>query len=163
VVDEPLADGFIFVGAGIEDAAVYDAMEERVRAGDGAEVGGQEFADLVGELADDRPDWLFRVSGEDGQEKTYQFGICLHQGEGVLAGTDFLGNAVEFVVKDVAEAFGRDEGEDVVLVFRCVLGSADGAGGCPDPGFEGFVVRIGRFERINCRHGFLYLALAKPC
>lgn len=33
-------------------------------------------------------------------------------------------------------------GEDVVLVFRRVLGPANGAGGVPDPGFEGFRRRI---------------------
>ena len=32
----------------------------------------------------------------------------------------------------------RHEREDIVLVFRRVFGSADGAGGIPDPGFEGF-------------------------
>ena len=52
------------------------------------------------------------------------------------------GDGGQFIVEDVAEAFGEDEGEDVVLVFRRVLGSANGAGGVPDPGFEGFRRRI---------------------
>ena len=52
------------------------------------------------------------------------------------------GDGGQFIVEDVAEAFGEDEGEDVVLVFRRVLGSANGTCGVPDPGFEGFGRRI---------------------
>jgi hypothetical protein len=68
--------------------------------------------------------------------------VGLGELEGLLARADFLRNAVQLVVEDVAEALGEDEGEDVVLVFRCVLGPADGAGGIPDPGFEGFDATI---------------------
>jgi len=48
-----------------------------------------------------------------------------------------VGDAVEFIVEDVAEALGEDEdeGEDVIFIFRSVLGSTNGASGDPDPGF----------------------------
>ena len=66
----------------------------------------------------------------------------LDQLERLGARADFLGDAVQLVVEDVAEALGEDEREDVVLVLRRILGAADGAGGVPDPGFEGFVVTV---------------------
>jgi hypothetical protein len=65
--------------------------------------------------------------------------IRLGELEGLLARTNFLRNAVQFVIEDIAEALREDERKDVVLVFRRVLGPADGAGGIPDPGFEGFL------------------------
>ncbi len=46
-------------------------------------------------------------------------------------GLDEVREAV--IVEDIAEALRENEGQDVVLVFRRVLGSADGAGGVPDP------------------------------
>jgi hypothetical protein len=33
-----------------------------------------------------------------------------------------FGDAVQFVIEHIAEALGEDEGQDVVLVLRCVLG-----------------------------------------
>jgi len=59
--------------------------------------------------------------------------------EGLLARTDFLRNAVQLVIEDITKALREDEREDVVLVFRRVFGPTDGAGGIPDPGFEGFI------------------------
>jgi hypothetical protein len=64
--------------------------------------------------------------------------VGLGELEGLLARADFLGDAVQLVIEDIAEALREDEREDVVLVFRRVLGPADGARGIPDPGFEGF-------------------------
>ena len=58
--------------------------------------------------------------------------VGLGELEGLLARADLGGDAVQLVVEDVAEALGEDEREDVVLVFRRVLGPADGAGGVPD-------------------------------
>ena len=43
---------------------------------------------------------------------------------------------------DWVDLIGEGEGEDGVLVFRRDHGPADGAGGVPDPGFEGFVFDI---------------------
>jgi hypothetical protein len=101
-------------------------------------VGGDAFADLVGKLADDGPDGLLGIVRHEGQVEADELGVGLHEGEGLFARADFLGDAVQLVIEDIAETLGEDEREDVVLVFRCVLGSADGAGGVPDPGFEGF-------------------------
>jgi hypothetical protein len=75
--------------------------------------------------------------------------VGLGELEGLLARADFLGDAVQLIIKDVAEALGENKREDVVLVFRRVLGPADGARSIPDPGFEGFIlVRI-----FFCRNG----------
>ena len=127
------------VGGGVEVDAVDDALQERVFPGDGPHVGGDAFADLVGEFADDGPDGLLGIVRPEGQVEADEFVVGLSELEGLLARADFLGDAVQFVVEDVAEALREDEREDVVLVFRRVLGPADGAGGVPDPGFEGFV------------------------
>lgn len=132
------------MGGGIEVDAVDDALEKRIGLGDIPHVGGNAFADPACELADDGPDGLLGIVRHKGQVEANQLRVGLDEGEGLLARADFLGDAVEFVVKDVAEAFGEDEGEDVVLVFRRVLGPADGAGGIPDPGFEGFVIPVFR-------------------
>ena len=72
-----------------------------------------------------------------------QFPIYAHlwlhpQLERLLARAHLLSDSVQFIIEHVAETLGKDEGEDVVLVFRRVLGSANGAGRVPDPGFEGF-------------------------
>lgn len=52
-------------------------------------------------------------------------------------GIEDVGAAVVF--EDVAEMLGQNEGEDVVRVFRGVLGPADVAEDAPDPRFVGLV------------------------
>ena len=47
--------------------------------------------------------------------------------------SDKLGGAIKLVVEDDAETVGDDQGKDVVLVFRRILGPADGVGRIPDP------------------------------
>ncbi len=94
---------------------------------DGADLGrGVELAGALaaalGELADE----VFVALADD---------VGLDVVEPEALGADGL-DEVDLVVKHVAEALGEDEREDVVLVFRRVLGPADGAGGIPDPGFE---------------------------
>ena len=44
-------------------------------------------------------------------------------------------------------AAGRDEWEDVVLVFRSILGSPDRTGCGPDPGLHGFSVTVMIFHQ----------------
>ena len=127
------------VGGGVEVDAVDDALQERVFPGDGPHVGGDAFADLVGELADDGPDGLLGIVRHQGEVEADELVVGLGELEGLLARADLGGDAVQFVVEDVAEALGEDQREDVVLVFRRVLGPADGAGGVPDPGFEGLL------------------------
>ncbi len=75
-----------------------------------------------------------------------QFGVIDDAAEFVifLPAGESGGDAVQFVVKNIAQAFGENEGEDVVLVFGRVLDAADGAGGFPNPVFEGF--RVFRFS-----------------
>jgi hypothetical protein len=121
------------VGGGVEVHAVDDALQERVFPGDGPHVGGDAFADLVGELADDGPDRLLGIVRHERQVEADELVVGLGELEGLLARADLLGDAVQLVIEDVAEALGEDEREDVVLVFRRVLGAADGAGGVPDP------------------------------
>ena len=55
------------VGGGVEVHAVEDALEQRVGVGDGAEVGRELFADLVGDRADDGPDGSSGVFGSSGR------------------------------------------------------------------------------------------------
>lgn len=134
-----IIDVALAVGGGVEVDPVDDALQAGIFAGDGPHVGGDAFADFVRELANDGPDGLLGIVRHEGQVEADELVVGLGQLEGLFARADLLGNAVQFVIEDVAEALGEDEGEDVVLVFRRVLGSADGAGGVPDPGFEGFV------------------------
>lgn len=60
--------------------------------------------------------------------------------ERLLSRTDFFCDAIEFVIKNDAKPLGEDQRQDEILVFRRVLGPADGARGIPDPGFEGLVL-----------------------
>ena len=129
--------------------------------------GGDAFADLVGELADDGPDGLLglprgRGGGRSGRSVVFRcakvlrsafgFGdraaarssvVGLGELPGFLARTDLGGDAVQLVVEDVAETFGEDQRKDVVLVFRCVLGPANGSRRCPRS-------RIRRIWRGRC-------------
>lgn len=82
------------VGGGVEVHAVYDALKERVFAGDGPHVGGDTLADLIGELADDGPDGLGGIVGQEGQVEADEFVVGLGELEGLLAGADLLGDAV---------------------------------------------------------------------
>jgi hypothetical protein len=53
--------------------------------------------------------------------------VVLDHPEGFRAGTEALGEAVDLVVVDIAEALGEDEGQDVVLVLRRFLRAPDRA------------------------------------
>jgi hypothetical protein len=128
------------VGGGVEVDPVDDTLQLRVFPGDGPHVGGDAFADLVRELADDGPDRLLGIVGQERQVEAHQLVIGLGEPEGLFARADLGGDAVDLIVEHVAEALGEDEGEDVVLVFRRVLGATDGAGGVPYPGFDGFAI-----------------------
>ena len=128
------------VGGGIEIDAVDDALQGRVFLGDGPHVSGHALADLVGEFPDDRPDRLLGIGGLQRQEEADELVIALGELERLFPRPDLGGDAVQLVIKDIAEALGEDEREDEVLVLRRVLRAADGAGGVPDPGFEGLVL-----------------------
>ena len=134
VVDVALA-----VGRGIEVDPVDDALEQRVRVGDGAQVRRKLFADLVGQRADDRPDGIVRVLRLQRQVEAHKLLVVLDQLERLGARTDFLGDAVQLVIEYVAEPLGKDEREDEFLVLRSVLRTTDRAGGVPNPGLKRFV------------------------
>ena len=120
VVEVPLA-----VGGGVEIHAVDDALEQWIFTRDGPHVGGDGFADLVRQLADDRPDWILDIFRPQWQKKPHQFVIRTHKFEGVPTRADLCGDAIQLVIEHVAEAFGEDEGEDIVFVLRRVLGPAN--------------------------------------
>ena len=126
------------MGGGVEVHAVDDALQQRVFPGDGPHLGGDTFADLVGKLADDGPDGLLGIARREGQIEADELVVGLGKLEGLLPRADFLRDAVQLIIKDIAEALREDKRQDVVLVFRRVLRPTDGAGGIPDPGFQGF-------------------------
>ena len=127
------------VGGSVEVNTVDDALQGLVFPGDGPHVGSHAFADLVRELTNDRPDRLFGIVRHEGKIEADELVVGLDELEGHLPRADLCGNAVHFVVEDVAEALSEDEREDIVLVFRRILGPADRASGIPNPGFERFV------------------------
>ncbi len=90
----------------------------------------------------DQTGW-FGVGGFEREVEADEFLIALDELEGFGAGVvDLLGDAVELVIEDIAQALGEDERENELLVFGCVLGAADAAGGIPDPGFERFAIDV---------------------
>ena len=127
------------VGGSVEVDAINDALQGLVFTSNGPHVGGYAFADLVRELANDRPDRLFGIVRHEGKIEADELVVSLDELEGLLPRADLCGNAVHFVIEDVAEALGEDERENIVLVFRRVFSPADGTGGIPYPGFERFV------------------------
>lgn len=64
--------------------------------------------------------------------------VGLSQLEGLLTGADFPGDSVHLVIEDITEALRKDEGKDVVLIFRSIFSPSDGGRGIPDPGLERF-------------------------
>lgn len=130
------------MSGGIEVHAINDALEQRVLVRDGAEVRGELFADLVRELADDRPDGVVGIGRLQRQVEADEFLVVLHQLERLGARADLFGDTVQLVIENIAEALGEDEREDVILELGRILRAANGTGGGPDPGFEGFVITI---------------------
>ena len=100
------------------------------------EGGGELLADLVRERADDRPHGIVRVLGFQRQIEAHELFVALHQFECLGARADLLGDAVQFIVKDIAQALREDERKNKLLVLWGVLRAADGTGSVPDPGFE---------------------------
>ena len=93
----------------VEVHAVDDALQERVLPGDGPHVGGDAFANLVGQLADHGPDGLLGIVWHQGEVEADEFMVGLNEPEGFLARADLGGDAVQLIVEDVAEALGEDE------------------------------------------------------
>ncbi len=127
------------MGRGVEVDAVDDAFEQRVGVGDGAQMGRELLADLVGERADNRPDRIVGIARLKRQIEADELLVVLNELERLGARADLLGDAVQFVVEHVAEPLGEDQREDEFLEFRRVLRAADRARGVPNPRFERFV------------------------
>ena len=138
VVEAIVVEVALAVGGSVEVNAVNDALQGRVFPGDGPHVGGDAFADLVRELANDGPDRLFGIVRHEGEVEADELVVGPGELEGLLPRADLGGDAIQFIIKDIAKAFGENEGQDVVFVFRRVLSPTDGAGGVPYPGFQGF-------------------------
>ncbi len=100
---------------------------------------GQLLADLVGELADDRPDGLVGVFRHQRQIEADELLVVADELECLGAGAaEVGGEAVDLIVVDVAEALGEDKRKDVLLVFRGILRATNRTGGIPNPCFERF-------------------------
>jgi hypothetical protein len=56
------------------------------------------------------PDGLLWIVRHEGQVEANQLRVGLDEGEGLLTRADFFGDAVEFFVEDVAEAFVKMRG-----------------------------------------------------
>lgn len=139
-----------------------DALQERVFPGDGPHVGGDAFADLVGELADDGPDGLLGIVRQEREVEADELVIGLGELEGLLARADFSGYAVQLVVEHIAQALGEDQWQDEILVFGRILGTTDGASSVPDPGLDGFILYLmcnGRFSGCFFSGCCFFLAL----
>ena len=130
------------MGGGVKIHAVDDTLQERIFSGDGTHVGSDTFTDPVRQLADDRPDWLLGIVGDKRKIETNQLVVSPRKLECLLAQTDLSGNAVQLVVEDIAEALGKNKRENVVLVFRRILGTTNRTGSLPDPRFQGFPVTV---------------------
>ncbi len=74
-------------------------------------MGGHAHADLAGEHADDRPDRL------QWREKAGESVIALGELERLFPRPDPGGDAVQFIIEDIAEALGIDEREMKSLYF----------------------------------------------
>ena len=132
------------MGGGVEVHPVDDALQACVLARDRPQLAGDAFADPLRQLADHAPHWLLRILRPQRQVKAHQLVIERHQLERLGAAAHLLGNAVELVVEHVTQTFRKNQRQDVVLVFRCILGAADRAGRIPDPGFQRFVLGLRR-------------------
>jgi hypothetical protein len=148
VVDVALA-----VRGGVEIDAVDNALQQRVLFGDVTHMRCNTFANFVRNFPDNRPDRIFRIIRLQRQVETHQLVIPFCELKGFVSRTDFHGDAVEFVVENVAQALGENQRQDEILVLGRVLRAANRTGGVPDPGFEGFVFFLAvilAFRRRRC-------------
>jgi len=113
--------------------------------------------------------WIVRADGSaqpvlvrhEGQVEAHQLVVGPGELEGLLARADFLRDAVQLVIEDIAQALGEDEREDVVLELGRILRAANGTGCIPDPGFEGFVVTVGHSCFLRFREVFISVPATK--
>ena len=128
------------VGGGVEVHPVDDPLQQRVLAGNRPQLAGHPLADPLALQADHAPHRLLRILRPQWQVEAHQLPVGRHQLERLLAAAHRLGDAVEFIVEHITQPLGEDQRQDVVLVFRRILGAADRAGRIPDPAFQRFVL-----------------------
>ena len=97
------------MGGGVEIDPIDDSLEKRILVGNVAQDRRELFADLVGELADDRPDRIVGILGLQGKIEADELFIVLDQLERLGPRPDLFGNAVQLVVEDIAQALGEDQ------------------------------------------------------
>src|SRR5439155_8051159 len=122
--------------------------------GNSAHMCGELLTDCVRKRPDERRDSVIGILRFERQVKANEPLVVLHELECLGARTDFLRDAIQFVIEDIAQAFGEDERENELLVFGRVLRAANGAGGIPNPGFKRFVRGVGHllfWEFFVCR------------
>lgn len=85
----------------------------------------QLLADLVGQGANDGPHGIIGVLRFQGQVEAHKLLVVLYQFERLGSGADFLGDAVQLIVENIAESLGKDEREDEFLVLWGILCATD--------------------------------------
>ena len=125
VVEHPLAGG-----RGVEVGDVYDALEARVDAGDGADGVGEVFAHALGLLGDLGPAGFLR------DEEADELVVGIGELEGLLPGAELGFHVADFVLEHVRDALEEDERQDVVLELGRIHRPANHTRGFPEPGFE---------------------------
>ena len=103
VVDIALA-----VSGSVEVHPVDDAFQRWVSLGDAVQVRRQALANLAGELADDGPDRVIGVVGLERQVEADELVVLLDELERLRARANLFGDAVQFVIEDVAQPLGED-------------------------------------------------------
>jgi len=115
-------------------------FEQRISVGDSPEVAGELLPDFLRKGSDDGPDRLIGILRLQWKVKPDELLVMLDELKGLGPRADLLGDTVQLIVKNIAEAFGKDEREDELLIFRRILSPADGTGSVPDPAFQGFTI-----------------------
>jgi hypothetical protein len=121
--------------------------------GDAVQVRGEGFANLSGEFANDGPYrivWILRLERQIEANKLMVF---LDKLECLCARADLFGDAVQFVIEDVAQALSEDQRKDEILKLWRLLRATDAACRIPYPGFQRFAVRV-RYHSPATKAGF---------
>jgi len=125
--------------------------------GDVPQPGGHLFTNPRGQLADDRPDRVFRVVRHEGEIETDQLVVHGHELEGFGPASDLLGDPVDLVIEDVTQPLGEDQGQDEILVLRGIRRPSDAARRIPDPTFQRLVAALPAVRPVLRHIGLLVL------
>ena len=138
------------VGGGVEIDTVDDAFQKRVFPSDFAHMGGDAFADLIGEFADNRPHRLLCIFWHQRQVETNHClflirnspPISYDQLEGFISRAHLSGDTIQFIIKYIAETFSENKRQDVIFILWRVFCPTNGTRGIPYPGLQRFIVRF---------------------